>query len=809
MHPQVSGEADEPAARIMDRRGNLVGPEARAVLAHAPTLGTPAATSSGAWNATGGGPGGGPMVGTRHARCQGRRTGDRQVMASGLRPGAAMPRPHTALRSPVAAAVCLMLGALALLAGALLTDAGRLLRPDTFADRAAASLGDVRVANVVANLVTDAVLAQQRDLVAYRPLLLTAAQGVVASDAFRGLARGAARQAYAALVSNVGRSVVFSLDDLDVVLRNALAASPEVARALPNVVAVPGSAALGEHPLVRAARLAVRLHAQLPRAGMLALLAGALLLAAGGWCMPDRRDALVGAGAALLAVGLALWATVPVGAVAAERLADDRATGGALAGLWTVAMAGLRAWGFVFGATGVVLAAAGSSLLERLDVAAVGRRVWQALVAAPPRRSLRLVRGGGLTSVGIAAALAPRPMLSALVVLAGVALAFVGLRELFAVVLHAAPAHARIGRALASNGEGWAVGGVLVVVLAALFGGAVALTSGRAAGERAPTSIGACNGAAFLCDRRLDEVVLAGTHNAMSSADHPGWLFAEQERGLTDQLEDGIRALLIDVHHGTPAAGRVRTDMSDPATRATAEGVLGPEGTAAAMRIRDRLVGAPAGERALYLCHGFCELGAARLDSALRAVHDFLVRHPNEVLVIVIEDYVPPAELARAFETSGLAEFVYRGRPGTEWPTLRTLIARDARVVAMIESGRGGVPWLLPAFGVMQETPYSFANARDTLSCAPNRGGTSGALFQVNHWITTPPAARPSNAATVNTRAALLERVRRCERERGRRPTILAVDFYRTGDLLDVTRSLNAAGPPSRSATGGTARAEP
>ena len=43
-------------------------------------------------------------------------------------------------------------------------------------------------------------------------------------------------------------------------------------------------------------------------------------------------------------------------------------------------------------------------------------------------------------------------------------------------------------------------------------------------------------------DRRLDEVVFAGTHNAMGAADVPGWMFPNQQLGVRRQLEDGIRA---------------------------------------------------------------------------------------------------------------------------------------------------------------------------------------------------------------------------------------------------------------------------
>ena len=697
--------------------------------------------------------------------------------------------PH---RTPLGYA-CIVLGALALLAGALLSDAARIMRPDVFADRVAASLADERVAAFAAEHLTDAVLAQQRDLTAVRPLILAASRDVVGSGAFRGVVRTAARRAHAALFSRLGRSVVLSVPDLEVVLRGALAGSPAVAGAIPSAVAV-GLTGASDHPAVRVALAATQSGLAVARYAWLALGAGAALLAVGVLLMRDRRDALVAAGAALIAVGAALRAVLPVGEAIVGRLMEGVEARGAVAGLWSVALAGVPRWGLRYGGIGVVLAAAGSSLLERLDVPDLARRGARLLVGAPRHRWARVARGAVLAAAGVAAVVDPRALLSLLTVAGGLGLAFVGLRELFAVALHAAPADARLGRALAASGEGWAVGGVLVVALAAVFAGGIAAVHRAGADRGAPTTIDACNGAAALCGRRLDEVVLAGTHNAMASADVPGWLFPQQERGLAAQLDDGVRALLLDVHYGTPVGDRVRTDLAGGAQRAAAERALGPEATAAAMRIRDRLVGGEAGARGLYLCHGFCELGALRLEPALRGVRDFLVRHPNEVVVLVIEDYVPPTELARAFEASGLAALAYRGRPGAEWPTLRELIARDERVVALIESGRPGVPWLLPAFGVVQETPYAFTAARDTLSCAPNRGAASGSLFLMNHWIETTPAPRPSNAAVVNAFDVLVERARRCERARGRRPNILAVDFYRTGALLRATRALNGLG---------------
>jgi hypothetical protein len=63
----------------------------------------------------------------------------------------------------------------------------------------------------------------------------------------------------------------------------------------------------------------------------------------------------------------------------------------------------------------------------------------------------------------------------------------------------------------------------------------------------------------------------------------------------------------------------------------------------------------------------------------------------------------------------------------------------------------------------------------------------------MNNWVTTDPTPRPSNAAKVNAYATLLARARACRRLRDRLPNLLAVDFYRRGDLFRVVDTLNGA----------------
>jgi hypothetical protein len=126
------------------------------------------------------------------------------------------------------------------------------------------------------------------------------------------------------------------------------------------------------------------------------------------------------------------------------------------------------------------------------------------------------------------------------------------------------------------------------------------------------------------------------------------------------------------------------------------------------------------------------------------------------------------------------------------------MIAENHRLFVMAELI--GLPdtWYPPGYRyLLQETPYNHptvAALRTDASCRPNRGKQGNPLFLVNHWVATYPP-KPSNAAVVNQRAFLLDRVRRCARIRAARPNIVAVDFSNLGDVVGVARTLNGLGP--------------
>ena len=82
-------------------------------------------------------------------------------------------------------------------------------------------------------------------------------------------------------------------------------------------------------------------------------------------------------------------------------------------------------------------------------------------------------------------------------------------------------------------------------------------------------------------------------------------------------------------------------------------------------------------------------------------------------------------------------------------------------------------------------------------SCRPNRGPEGAPVFLLNHWITTDPVPLPSNAAQVNAYEPLLRRARECQRIRDAFPNLIAVDFYREGDVFRVVDTLNGVGVTS------------
>ena len=670
-----------------------------------------------------------------------------------------------------------------------------LLSEDPFADRAAAALADPDVRSVLSREITDrVVLREVPDLVSAKPLIEAAVAGIAGSPPFITLFEDGVRRVHSALLSGEDSRVRLDLRDIGVLVQSALGRLPvrgidriqaDVALQLTYVNRVTETAAETAHRL--------RVVSFVLIVAAIATAAVAVALAAQ-WRRAVQVLGFSIAGLAVTTVLLLAGARVAVERLSSDQPVDRRAAGA----VWDAFLGDLSGLLLLVAALATVVAAAVASERTLPDLGPALRQGWE-LVSRTPRRTVwRVARGAALAVVGLAIVVAPLNALRLVAVVGGLFVLYAGVDELLGAARARRAARAEIGRRdLLASFAPVAVGLVAfaVVVLFLARGGTTAPAVVRSA---------ACNGHVELCGKRLNEVTLPASHNSMSSAAEHGWFSAAHTLSIRDQLRAGVRGLLIDAHYGLQAGNAVRTDLSERSERAGDKDrelylqTLGPEGLAAIQRIRDRVLPGE-GKPGVFLCHRFCELGATEITGALREVREFLVERPDEVLIIVIEDYVLPSAIVAAFRESGLVEKVYRGPPAGPFPTLREMIDSGQQVVVYAENHGGGAPWYTAGYeGALQETPFSFKRAfrLETPSqwpgtCVPNRGTDSAPLFLINHWVNTDPTPRPSDAAKVNTRPVLVGRSRECERIRDRHPNLLAVDFTQQGDLYGAVDELN------------------
>lgn len=651
-----------------------------------------------------------------------------------------------------------------------------------FADHAAATLRDDRVRTAVADEITDdLVLRTEPDLVAARPLIAAAVSGVVGGEAFTRLFTAAVRDAHRATFTRDQNTVTLTVADVGTVVGAALRKlRPDLADELDRRGRVSLVSERIGSVTADLTRTADRFHALAIVLSLLgvAAAAGAVTLS------KDRRRTVTQLGVGAIVAGVV---------IAVAYLAVRATLDGVERAVLEEFLGGLFAWGLLLAALGAIVAAAASSLIGPGALDGMFLRARAIVVQEPRTPAWRAVRAVALIAVGGLMIASPQLMLQIATVLAGIVLVYAGIDALLRLVHRPRPA-APPRRFRPWLAYGAAVALAVVMVAAFALGGGVSEPSAAAPVER-------CNGHAELCDRSLSDVVLPATHNSMS-APLPGWFSTMQERSIGGQLEDGIRGLLIDTHYADRLRnGRVRTQLGGPddIRRLVADDAVSQSSVDAALRLRDRLGFQGEGERGIYLCHSFCEIGATPLSDGLRDIHDFLATNPDEVVVVINQDYISAADYVAAIRKAGLEPYVATPDPA-RLPTLRQMIESGHRLVLLAENHAGGAPWYELAYDrLLEETPYHFPSVKSLLgdpekTCAANRGPAGAPLFLLNHWVTTDPVPRPSDARIVNAYGPLLERSRACGRLRKHAMNLLAVNFYKEGDVFAVADTLNGVG---------------
>ncbi len=665
---------------------------------------------------------------------------------------------------------------------------GRVFDSDGFASLVGDTMSQAEVRDFLADAINEEILRLAPDAAAGGTIIRDLTASILDTDAARALVETAARELHSTVFDENSDSALLTVSDLIVTIRSQLQLlAPDIADLIPaelNEAAIDIGSQQAFTELIQLANDVEQL------ALITSLLALGCLLAA---VLVDRQHwrGAGKAGLALAITGGLLLAAVATGGVVLGSYAADPATRDAVSAVWDVFISDLALWAVILIAVGGVTCAFAWSLLrvEHLTTP-VGRvRTW--ITTPPTSLTGRVTRAIATLVLGVWLILRPLSLLSVLGVFAGILLAITALNELLRITgldkrIASAQTRAAAERSSVrpSGRQAAVIAAAIVLGLAALaVVGAVVLRRSDPVPD-VPVDL-ACNGHVELCSLRLDQVALAATHNSMSSA-ADGFYLANHTKGMIDQLDSGFRGLLIDTWYGQRSeSGAVVTSgtIIDPAS------LDDDSAAAAAERVRQRMTGS-LGPTEVYLCHGFCEIGAVDALTALTEVRAWLDEHPREVLVIFVQDETSPADTAAVFEASGLSELAWTHVWGTLLPTLERMITENRRVFVMAENDAGDpegeFAWYHEGFRYTQETPFSFSSTAD-FSCAPNRGLSDSPLFQVNHFI-TPALGRNGS---INDLEVLLPRLEQCWQERSRLPNLVAVDFYEAGDVIAAIDTLN------------------
>ena len=257
-----------------------------------------------------------------------------------------------------------------------------------------------------------------------------------------------------------------------------------------------------------------------------------------------------------------------------------------------------------------------------------------------------------------------------------------------------------------------------------------------------------CNGSNLLCNKKYNEVAYLTTHNAYNSSED-NFSLPNHNNNITAQLNDGVRALMIDVYDlfGTPS-----------------------------------------------VYHGTSILGSAPFLDYLIDIKTFLDLNPNEVVTIILECYISSNDIENELIQAGLMNYLYAHAPSNSWPTLQTMISNNERLVIFsdVDDASATQSWYHYVWDYAVETHYTNHSQND-FSCDFNRGDSINDLFILNHFVTNSVLGTgdETQSAIVNANPFFINRVLQCEQEKNKFPNFITVDFYELGNCLDVVDQMN------------------
>ncbi|KAJ1949735.1 hypothetical protein FBU59_001012 [Linderina macrospora] len=312
-----------------------------------------------------------------------------------------------------------------------------------------------------------------------------------------------------------------------------------------------------------------------------------------------------------------------------------------------------------------------------------------------------------------------------------------------------------------------------------------------------------CAGHPELCSKPFNKVSFGTTHNAYSYAPPAGSPALNQERSIQQQLDDGIRAFMIDTHKPlkvTSVWDKIIAWFNTTFHRTNAADAPEIQG--------------------VHLCHQSCALvDKGTLYDTLKVFRQFLNEHPGEIVTFIIEnsDGFAPEQLSPSFKLADLerSAFVptWEHSPNNQnytWPTLKEMVDKDQRMVVFVDKNTdtAKVPYLLSEWDYVIETQFSNIHPVKEFPCTQDRPGdhVPRDLLVVNHFaynritvaeknIDIPLTADQLRKYGYNSKDQIQTHLNTCTKVWGadRVPNFITLDYYDVSGsaLLDTVNKVN------------------
>ena len=247
-------------------------------------------------------------------------------------------------------------------------------------------------------------------------------------------------------------------------------------------------------------------------------------------------------------------------------------------------------------------------------------------------------------------------------------------------------------------------------------------------------------------DKTYDNTTFLCTHNSFCSKGY-GFFATNQSLTVTDQLEAGVRALMLDVY-------LCKDDV--------------------------------------YCYHSIPATGKILLVEVLLEVKQFLKTNRNEVVTIIFESYIDANSLENCFKIANLNEFLLVLN-GEKWPLISDMIADDKRLVVFSDKAENSSnnPWCNYVWDFCIETHYNNKRIKN-LGNEFNRGNKCNNLVILNHFVYGCfGTGSKRNSKKINSENFLRWRIESFVAETGKYPNFIVVDFVEFGDCLKLINELN------------------